>query len=160
MSDELSVRRARIPDLRRLSEFAGELVRLHHAADAQRFFLPERVEEGYASWLRRELHNKGAVVLVAEQGEELVGYGYGALQARDWNALLDEHGAIHDVFVTSDGRRRGVGRLLVEAMIRELEALGAASIVLTTMVKNEAAQRLFESCGFRPTMLEMTRSKT
>src|SRR5688500_3757276 len=141
---ELSVRRARIPDLRRVSEFAGELVRLHHAADAQRFFLPERVEEGYASWLRRELRNKNAVVLVAERAEEHMGYAYGTLEARDWNALLDEHGSIHDVFVTSAGRRGGVGQKLVEAMVRELEALGAASIVLSTMVKNEAAQALFE----------------
>ena len=159
MSDELSVRRARIPDLRRVSEFAGELVRVHHAVDAQRFFLPERVEEGYASWLRRELRNKSAVVLVAERAEELVGYAYGTLEPRNWNALLDEHGALHDVFVTSDGRRGGVGRSLVEAMVRELEALGAASIVLSTMVSNAAAQKLFEGCGFRPTMVEMTKSR-
>jgi len=94
MSDELSVRRARIPDLRRVSEFAGELVRM-----------------------------------------------------------------LHDVYVTSDGRRHGAGRLLVEAMVKELDALGASSIVLHTMVSNVAAQKLFESCGFRATMIEMTRSR-
>jgi len=159
MIAELAVRRARIPDLRRVSEFAGELVRLHHAVDPQRFFLPDRVEEGYASWLRRELRNKNAVVLVAERGEELVGYAYGTLEPRNWNALLDEHGAIHDVFVASASRRGGAGRMLVEALARELEGLGAASIVLATMVGNTAAQALFERCGFRPTMLEMTRSR-
>jgi RimJ/RimL family protein N-acetyltransferase len=42
-------------------------------------------------------------------------------------------------------------------MIRELEALGAPRIVLSTMVRNESAQRLFAAVGFRPTMLEMTR---
>jgi ribosomal protein S18 acetylase RimI-like enzyme len=159
MSDEPAIRRARIPDLRRVSEFAGELVRLHHTTDTQRFFLPDRVEEGYASWLRRELRNKNAVVLVAERHSELAGYAYGTIEARDWNALLDEHGAIHDVFVTSTGRRAGIGKLLVEGISRELESLGASSIVLSTMVGNEAAQRLFQGCGFRPTMLEMTRSR-
>ena len=159
MSFELSVRRARIPDLRRVSEFAGALVRQHHEVDAQRFFLPERVDEGYASWLRRELRNRNAVVLVAERGEELVGYAYGTLEGRNWNALLDEHGEIHDVFVISDDRRAGVGRQLVEAMVRELEGLGASSIVLATMVSNQAAQALFERCGFRSTMLEMTKSR-
>jgi ribosomal protein S18 acetylase RimI-like enzyme len=158
MSEELSVRRARIPDLRDVAEFAGELVRLHHDTDRGRFFLPERVEEGYASWLRRELHNKSAVVLVGEIAGELVGYTYGALGSRDWNALLDEHGAIHDVYVKTTARRSGVGQRLLEAMILELEGLGAERIVLTTMVSNTAAQALFERSGFRPTMLEMTRS--
>jgi ribosomal protein S18 acetylase RimI-like enzyme len=30
-------------------------------------------------------------------------------------------------------------------------------VVLSTMVSNVGAQRLFEACGFRPTMLELTR---
>ena len=42
-------------------------------------------------------------------------------------------------------------------MVARLEALGAPRVVLSTMVGNEAAQRLFRQCGFRPTMLEMTR---
>jgi RimJ/RimL family protein N-acetyltransferase len=33
----------------------------------------------------------------------------------------------------------------------------APRIVLSTMVANHAAQRLFARYGFRPTMLEMTR---
>jgi hypothetical protein len=49
------------------------------------------------------------------------------------------------------------GRALVDAMLKELEALGAKRIVPSTMVGNDAARRLFEACGFRPTMLEMTR---
>ncbi len=155
----VTVRPARIPDLPAVAELAGALVRLHHATDAGRFFLPDRVEEGYASWLRREIRRKGAVVLVAEAGGEIAGYAYGTLEGRDWNALLDDHGAIHDVFVASVRRRGGVGRKLVEALIAELEALGAARVVLCTMVQNEAAQKLFSSCGFRPTMLEMTRNR-
>jgi RimJ/RimL family protein N-acetyltransferase len=30
-------------------------------------------------------------------------------------------------------------------------------VVLSTAVRNEAAQRLFARAGFRPTMIEMTR---
>ena len=159
MSDEVVVRRARIPDLPRVSELAGGLVRMHHGTDPGRFFLPEQVEAGYASWLRRELRRKGALVLVAERSSEVIGYAYGTLESRDWNALLDDHGAIHDVFVAPTVRRAGVGRKLLEAMVRELEALGALRIVLYTMVQNEAAQQLFSACGFRPTMLEMTRNR-
>lgn len=159
MSIDVVVRRAGAADLERAAELAGRLVRQHHDADADRFFLPDRVEQGYAWWFGREIARAEAVVLVAVAGGELVGYAYGALQERDWNALLDAHGAIHDIFVLERARRLGVGGQLLDAMIRELEALGAPRIVLMTMVANHAAQRLFETRGFRATMLEMTRSR-
>lgn len=155
---DIIVRRALTVDLERASQLAGQLARMHHDTDPDRFFLPERVEQGYAWWLARELERPAAVVLVALQGTEHVGYAYGALEERDWNLLLDRHGAIHDVFVVEPARRIGVGAQLLDALVRELEALGAPRIVLSTMVSNERAQRLFRSRGFRPTLLEMTRT--
>jgi ribosomal protein S18 acetylase RimI-like enzyme len=155
--ESLLIRPAREVDLPRVAELAAQLVRMHHDADPSRFLLVDRVEEGYAWWLARELARSQAVVLVASEDERIVGYAYGTLEDRDWNLLLDAHGAIHDVLVTEEVRRRGVGRKLVEALLLALEKLGAPRVVLSTMVQNEAAQRLFRQIGFRPTMLEMTR---
>jgi ribosomal protein S18 acetylase RimI-like enzyme len=155
--NSLEVRRALSSDIPAAAELAGELVRMHNAQDPSRFFLPERVVEGYTQWLAREAKREGAVVLVACLDGALVGYAYGALEPRDWNLLLAEHGAIHDVYVKETSRTQGVGRRLMRDMIAELEARGAERIVLSTMVGNQRAQRLFSSLGFRPTLLEMTR---
>jgi ribosomal protein S18 acetylase RimI-like enzyme len=155
--DAALIRRATPDDLAKVAVLAGQLVRMHHAADPSRFMLVDRVEEGYQGWLRQELQRDPARILVAELDGEIVGYAYGTLEARDWNLLLDAHGAIHDVLVVEAARRGGTGRRLVEALIAELEALGAPRIVLSTMVGNDAAQKLFAACGFRPTLLEMTR---
>jgi ribosomal protein S18 acetylase RimI-like enzyme len=156
---DVTVRRAGTRDLPRLGALAGALVRLHHAADPQRFLLGEGVEAGYARWLGSELERPGAVVLAAEQGGRVIGYGYATLEGRDWGSLLDEHGEIHDVMVAEDARRSGAGRALLRALCSELEALGAPRIVLYTMTSNVPAQRLFEAEGFRPTMLELTRDR-
>jgi ribosomal protein S18 acetylase RimI-like enzyme len=156
-SEEIVVRRPHVTEIERAASLAVCLVDLHHMADPGRFFRPENVQRGYAWWFGKELERSAAVLLVALRGEEMLGYAYGALEERDWNLLLDTHGAIHDVFVVEAARRQGVGRRLMDAMIRELEALGAPRIVLSTMVRNESAQRLFAAVGFRPTMLEMTR---
>ena len=153
------VRRARAQDLPRLGELAGALVRFHHAADPRRFLLVDGVEAGYARWLGSELQRAEAVVLAAELGGRVVGYGYATLEGRDWGSLLDAHGEIHDVMVAEDARRAGAGRALLRALCAELEALGAPRIVLYTMTSNAAAQRLFESEGFRRTMLELTRDR-
>lgn len=157
--DSALIRNAKVSDLPELGKLAAGLVRQHHATDPGRFFLPERVEDGYASWLRREIRRPDAVVLVAELHGKLVGYSYGALEARDWNALLDDHGVIHDIFVGLEARRSGVGRALLDRMVSELESRGAERILLFTMVSNEAAQALFASRGFRGTMIEMTRNR-
>ena len=159
MNDAVVVRPAVESDLAEVAQLAGRLVRLHHDTDPARFLLVDRVEEGYGRWFAQELTRPHAVILVAASPTEVVGYAYGALEGRDWNMLLDAHGAIHDVFVAASARRAGVGRALVVALTAALEKLGAPRIVLSTMVTNEAAQRVFRECGFRPTMLEMTRDR-
>lgn len=140
-----------------LGRFGAALARQHHAFDPRRFMLPEGIEAGYRSWLLREARDSEAVVLVAVQGEAPVGYAYGRLEARDWNLLLDACGGFHDLWVDETARRTGVGRLLAEALIRRLEALGAPRIVLMAAAQNASAQRLFTSLGWRATMVEMTR---
>ncbi len=157
MIDGLVIRRAKPEDVERLGVLAGLLVRAHHAADPGRFMLVPDVESGYGRWLGREAKRREAVVLVAEAAGVVVGYVYGALGGRDWNELLDEHGALHDIVVDEAHRRLGIGARLLDAMLAELEALGAPRIVLKTMTGNAAAQRLFEGRGFRRTMIEMTK---
>jgi ribosomal protein S18 acetylase RimI-like enzyme len=117
------------------------------------------VEEGYVRWFGRELRREAAVILVAARGTAIVGYAYATLEQRDFNQLLDEHAAVHDIVVASDARRAGIGRRLLTALIETLEELGAPRIVLHTMVDNHEAQALFRSVGFRATMFEMTRNR-
>jgi ribosomal protein S18 acetylase RimI-like enzyme len=151
------VRPALAKDLGTISRFAGELVRMHHRFDAKRFMLIDNVEAGYEWFFRRELGNKEVAILTAEREGELLGYAYGRLEPRDWNNLLDVHGAVHDLFVAPAARRQGVGRALLSAMLAALGERGARTVVLFTATPNVAAQRLFEMAGFRSTMIEMTR---
>ena len=136
---------------------AAALVREHHRLDSQRFMLVEPVEVGYRDWLGKEITRRGALILVAEEDLEIVGYAYGALESRNWNDLLDACGKLHDVYVVDGARRRGLATRLVESMLLELKALGAPRIVLMSADGNRAAQGFFQSLGFRRTMIEMTR---
>jgi ribosomal protein S18 acetylase RimI-like enzyme len=154
----LSIRPARLDDAPALGRMGAALVRLHHSYDPERFMTPEEdLESGYRWWLSRELKREGAVVLVAEREGAVVGYAYATVEGRDWNALLDAHGELHDVWVDESVRGAGVGGLLVEELVRQLKAQGVPRVILMTASRNEAARRLFERLGWRPTMVEMTR---
>lgn len=158
MTTDLRIRRATIDDLERAAALGAEIVRHHHRTNPARFFLLDDTEQGYAWWLGQELTRSDAVILLAEQSGQVVGYAYGAIEPRDWSVLLDEHGALHDLFVVPEARRSGVGRALVEALIQALTELGAPLLVLRVMVQNEPARRLAESFGFATTMLELSRN--
>ncbi len=50
--------------------------------------------------------------------------------------------------VGEEFRRRGVGRALLDAAVREAEARGARRLTLRVLAPNEPARRLYESAGF------------
>jgi len=154
----ITVRRATRADLPSLAPLAVQLVHQHHAFDAQRFAVFPRLEEGYAWFLGRELDDADAVVLAAvrESDDAIVGYAYGRVEDRSYEALLERHGALHDLFVSEDARGSGVATHLVQEMAAALKAMGAPRLVLSAAEKNERAQRLFAKLGFRRTMVEMT----
>jgi ribosomal protein S18 acetylase RimI-like enzyme len=63
---------------------------------------------------------------------------------------------VQDVYVDEAARRLGAGRQLMSAAIAWIRSKGRTQVVLLTKSKNEHAQRLFTTLGFRPTMIEMT----
>jgi ribosomal protein S18 acetylase RimI-like enzyme len=150
------IRGAEAQDLPEIGKLAGMLVRQHHEFDAQRFMLIANVEAGYARFFLGELSNPHTIILAAEQAGVVVGYAYARLEERDWNALLDAHGALHDIFVAEAARRQGVARRLVEAVRERVQGKGAPRLVLHTATKNQAAREFFATVGFRETMVELT----
>lgn len=162
-SDSVRIRLATPEDVPGIARLAAQLVRLHHSLDGERFFLVERIEEGYEWFLGKEIGRKDAVIFVGVratgEGEEIVGYAWGRLEPRDWMALLDECGRLHEIYVDSSVRRLGIGKQLIQETLKWLEAHGAPRIVLDSAWKNDDAHQFFESVGFRRTMVEMTRNR-
>ena len=55
----------------------------------------------------------------------------------------------HSVYVRSDARGRGVGRMLVDALIRSADDAGVWTIQTSIFPENEASLALHEKLGFR-----------
>jgi ribosomal protein S18 acetylase RimI-like enzyme len=150
------IRRARPDDLAAMGVLGALLIDLHHGWDERRFIgSGPQTGTAYATFLGRELERTEAVLLVAERAGGIVGYAYAALEGHDYMSLRGPAGVIHDLVVTPESRRQGIGlRLLTEA--RDiLSRRGAPLIVLSTAERNLTAQKLFGRLGFRRTMIEM-----
>src|SRR5947209_1585472 len=152
------IRRALKSDLPRLGRLGALLVQAHHDLDPRRFLAANpRTAAGYASFLSTQLEDSDAAILVAEAHAEVIGYAYAAVQGYDYLSLRGPAGVLHDLIVDPAHRGRGVGGLLLNAVLAYLKARGAPRVVLSTAEGNQAAQRLFARMGFRRTMVEMTR---
>ena len=65
-----------------------------------------------------------------------------------WHTLIGARiGVMHDLFVKSSARGRGVGRALVEACRARAREHGAAGLTWETEPANTIAQRLYDSLG-------------
>lgn len=72
-------------------------------------------------------------------------------------ATGDRVAELESISVLPEHRGRGVGTTLIEAVDRELESLGVADVVVGVLAGNDAAIRLYERSGYRPTWLYLSR---
>lgn len=98
--------------------------------------------------LERLLREPGLGIALAAWSEgEIVGYGVATfgydLEFAGPDAFVTE------LFVAPEARRRGMGRGLLEALVRHLTERGASAVHLMVRPDNEEARRLYESAGFR-----------
>lgn len=152
------VRRATRADLPRIGRLGALLVEAHHGFDSRRFLAAKsRTPDDYASFLGTQLEDPDVIILVAEDGGEVIGYAYASIEGYDYMSLRGPAALLHDIIIEPGHRRRSVGRLLLDEMLAHLKARGAPRVVLSMAHRNKAVQRLFAQAGFRRTMVEMTR---
>ena len=152
----VTIRPATAADEVPLGRYGGALMRQHHAEDARRFIHVEHPEAGYGQFLVSQISDPESVVLVAEHEGAVIGYVFADVERTNWMELRGPCGIVHDIFVDESARRLGAGRQLLRAAVEWIHSHGRSQVVLMTKTRNEHAQRLFASFGFRPTMIEMT----
>jgi ribosomal protein S18 acetylase RimI-like enzyme len=101
-----------------------------------------------AEWARRlELAAAGStdLPLVARVGGPPAGLAWGRLDAH-----LPGVAHLYQVWVAPEFRGRGVGRMLLDAVIQWARAAGARELVLDVTRGDTPATRLYLRAGFRP----------
>jgi ribosomal protein S18 acetylase RimI-like enzyme len=158
MAKDVTIRGATSDDVPTLGRLGALLVRLHNELDPKRFIpATPQTEENYGWFLGTQINKHDVFIYVAEREGKVVGYTYAGMEGMDYMALRGPAGAVYDIVVDPAYRGQGIGRQLLTTALSALKERGAPRVVLSTAQGNEAAQHLFESAGFRRTMIEMTR---
>jgi ribosomal protein S18 acetylase RimI-like enzyme len=86
----------------------------------------------------------GHVILIAEGAAGAVGYAAGAVLSGEARAADAE---VFTLYVLRQAQGAGVGRALLRASARVLQAHGASSLMLFVLTRNERARGFYERMG-------------
>lgn len=103
-------------------------------------------ETGIPSWESWDAAHRPDSRLAAREGGKLVGWG--ALSRVSERCA---YGGVAEVsiYVAASARGRGVGRLLLEALVRASEDAGVWTLQAGIFPENRASLAIHEVCGFR-----------
>lgn len=137
------LRDATAADLQRILEITNDAI-AHTTANWS--LAPTNLDERQA-WFR-EHERRGDPVLVAECDGRVIGFAaYGAFRPKEGY----RHTVEHSVYVDADERGRGVGKMLLGAIIERAIAAGVHVMIGGIEGENIASIRLHERFGFEKT---------
>jgi GNAT superfamily N-acetyltransferase len=152
----MEIRDARASDVPAVVKMVKKLCELHASWDPAKYAFRDDVEEMYSSWLTGRVGDPRSVFLVADREERgPVAFLIGGVDRELRIYRLSEYGFIHDLWVEEDYRNEGLARQMVMRAIEKFREMGMTQVRLDTAAQNEVARKLFASCGFRPSVVEM-----
>ncbi len=103
-------------------------------------------EVGVPSWEEWEKNHMQICRLVAEDNERIIGWAaLTSVSHRDvYSGVAEE-----SVYIAEEARSKGVGRILLQALIQESEKNGIWTLQAVILPEHKASIVLHESCDFR-----------
>ena len=138
MSDELQIKIAQPDDFEKI----GEIFNLY-----RQFYEKESNIEACKNYIHERLINNEAQIFYIENEKECMGITQ--LYTTFDSLELSKKIILYDLYVRSEYRNKGIGRMLMNAAKSFAERKGVTSIELSTSINNKNAQSLYESLDYQ-----------
>jgi ribosomal protein S18 acetylase RimI-like enzyme len=154
----VSIRRYSPADRDALRELVLELHETLQPFDADLAPGDQIIEQHFTDLISKVQQTAGTV-LVAEDDGRLIGYVclWGSVAPEDLDERPDPFSFMAELFVLPQYRCRAIGRRLVEEAERYAAGCGAYKVELKVLARNESALRFYESLGYAPRVLIMSK---
>ncbi|RLE75019.1 MAG: hypothetical protein DRJ56_06410 [Thermoprotei archaeon] len=153
---EVLIRPMRPGDLDALVEFWADMS--DDPVVSGRIYPPtEENKRKWCSWVLKVREEDEHQVLVAESNGQVIGYIL--FRIRTDLPLWSPHkmATIYDLYVRPDFRRKGVATELLARALEVMRSRGATLVMITALVANEPALRLYRKMGFRDFRLTLVK---
>jgi len=149
MNEQVKIREAVMEDVPAIVEIWKELMDFHKRLDAI-FSRSATGHEGFAEFLTSNMENEDSCVLVAADGEHIVGYCQACISKYPPVLVREKYVEIFDMAVTKKYQRQGIGRMIIDALRRWYADKDVDRIELKYLTANKSAEEFWTKMGFKP----------
>jgi len=150
MSDDgFRIRKATWEDTEAISELWKELMDFHKERD-RRFTRSADGHKRFAEFISGRIAHETSCVLLAEQQDEIVGYCLATISKYPPVYEHQEYGAIFDLAVTENCRRKGIGQALAEAALQWFSEQDIHRVEVRVATLNKISTSFWKKMSFVP----------
>tara|TARA_Y100000310_G_C20688495_1_gene820678 strand:+ start:2660 stop:3130 length:471 start_codon:yes stop_codon:yes gene_type:complete len=144
----VTVRKARLTDVNALSELALRLIKSHTAYDGLFYKVSPTLKKEYLKYFNRAVRSKNWLLVLAEEGNEIAGYALAAIEKRPPVYSLQKRCMLHDLFVETRFRGKGVSRQLFKMVLAFAKSKKIKMLQVTVDERNNGAINVYGKFGF------------
>jgi len=151
----MTIRLGTSADIKRVLPLMKKHRALHAEWDGAQYAIRPDADRVFQRWLGPATEDPRAILVLAEEGERIIGY-LAAMVETDLPIFVhDEYAIIKGMWVEPDARRRGIAKALVTRACEEYAAMGLPQVRIRTASENESGRRMLQSCGFRVCTIDL-----
>lgn len=146
----VKTRTATLEDLPILLEFEQGIIIAERPLDPT-------LKAGHFSYYDLEAYVKSSdtEVVVALDGEEVIGSGYVKIKQTEPYHTFEKYGYIGFMYVKPDHRGKGIVGVITDALVSWAKSQGITEVRLDVYADNASAVRAYEKSGFTKNLIEM-----
>ncbi|WP_230038254.1 GNAT family N-acetyltransferase [Chryseobacterium sp. Bi04] len=147
----MTTREAKEEDLKILLEFEQGIV------SAERPFNITLIDgEIHYYDLTHFIKSPDAILIVAEENNEIIGSGYALIKkAGSYYYKFEKYAYLGFMYVKPEYRGKGVNKVITDELISWAKARDISEVRLDVYAENESAVKAYEKAGFEPHLLTM-----
>jgi len=149
MNEQVNIREAVIEDVPAIIEIWKELMDFHKELD-EFFSRSATGHERFAEFLTGNIEKEDSCVLVAANGEHIVGYCQACISQYPPVLVREQYVEIFDMAVTGKYQRQGIGRMFIDALRLWYADKDVDRIELKYLTSNKSAEEFWTKIGFKP----------
>jgi ribosomal protein S18 acetylase RimI-like enzyme len=143
----IKIRKATDRDISSVADLIVRSKRLNNEFDPL-FTVVEDARRRTEKYVSDSLRSKGVLVLVATEGEKVIGMLRAEMRDRVFYKPT-RGGHITDFYVLPEFRRKNLGNVVLEKASEQLRKMGAEMITAEVPTQNEIAVKFYTKRGFR-----------
>ena len=152
----MHIRPAKAKDLLILPELSMRLEELERDWDPL-IRDPRRQKSEYIKYFTKRFRQRNTQIFVAEDNG-IIGFVMGEIQKVPDIYTQPFKGYVHDLYVVKKYREKGVGRALMNEMLKWFKQKKIKRVEITAYLDNENAIDFYKKCGFEPLTLNLRKS--